>query len=258
MAEFQLPIKSHSVLALWFYYGAKTVGTVFFVGGLCFLVAVCCRLMMGEGIEAEERKFLTLFAVMSACFAGGGALMLLASLFMKKPEIPENDPKALDELRCTAQTVRWISVIGMLMTATSILPLAAMFFFLADMRDWRSWEDVPETGTCVSCKDSHVISDDAPLQWCHFRVKTPEGEEITWESYSPKAYSETDVIPLQRSGSLYRARGCQFGVVSLEGGAVMGTMLFVFLFFFVVCLRGFLKLSRFLKKEKSKSEVVSI
>ena len=241
MAEFQTHIKSLSMLNLWLYYGMKTVGKLFFAVGTLFCLMLW--VILSNEVNAEARKFMMLFAVIAGCFAAGGALMLAASWFMKKPAVPEND----SGVHAVARIMRVVSIIGMLLTVLGGLPLAVLFFFVADTRDWLPWQDVPETGTCVSCEDSRVYVGDSPMKWCRFSVKTPQGEEVTWESYSREPFDKTAAVPLQRWGSRYRARGCTFGILDLTSSVILAGMLMMYLIVFMICLQGFLKLHRFLK-----------
>ncbi|MDO4627841.1 MAG: hypothetical protein Q4C70_01525 [Planctomycetia bacterium] len=224
---------------IFLYYGMKTVGKLFFLTGIVFLF-VLWHILTGVA-EAGEREFLMVFVAVSSVFAGGGALMIFASWFMKKPEIDENSP----EIRNLARIIRWVLIVPMFMTVTSIIPLLAVFFLLVDMRDWRLWEDVPETAILQSSEETNIYSNDQPMRRCHFLLKTPQGDEITWEAYSPQNYDETSAIPLQKSGSLYRAQGTQFGILDCTSGLVGACMLFLNLVVFLLCVQGFWKLRRF-------------
>ncbi|MDO4573711.1 MAG: hypothetical protein Q4D98_00690 [Planctomycetia bacterium] len=228
-----------AMLELYLYYGMKTVGKLFLSTGIVFLLALW--IVLSETAASEERSFLMLFVAVSAMFACGGGLMLIVSRFMQKPEVSENAPA----IHVAARTVRWFLGVALFMIVSSIIPLTALFFFLVDTRDWLPWQDVPETGTLQACEETNIQSRELSWCRCRFVAKTPEGKEISWESYSPKTFDETTGIPLQRYGSLYQAKGCQFGILDFTSGFLLVCMLLSYLIFLIFCIHGFWKLRRF-------------
>ena len=227
---------------LYIHYGMKIVGKLFLVTGLLFLLGLWKVLAGVTG--AEERTFLMIFVIGSATFAGMGGLLLLVSRFMEKPEISEKTP----EILALARLWRVISFAALGIVLFSAVPVLAVFCLTVDARDWLQWQDVTETGTFLSREDTNILADETPLFRCRFQVITPQGEKVEWESYSTETYTEADAVPLQRSGTLYRVRGTQFGIMDSTSSALLLCMLLGYLTPLILCIQGIRKLGRFVKE----------
>ena len=232
-------------IELYLYYGMKIVGQLFFVVGIVFLLILWK--VLTTAADAEERSFLLVFVAVASLFTMLGGGMILLSRFLQKPEIPENSAG----ISTLARTFRILAFVGMGMSISSILPILLILFFMTDVRDWRSWREVPETGVIVSREDTGVLVGEAPRTRYVFRTSDESKQEFTGESCSTREFRETDSLPLERSGSLYRIRGSRFGILDSASTILLLGMLTVLLAIFVISARGARRLHAFCKRSES-------
>lgn len=218
------------------YYGAGIVGKLFLLVGTVFLIGVSC-------IASEaDPEFVKIF---SAVTAGGlltGMTSIAIPFFMKKPDPAKYMPEILEN----AKAILLFGSVILCFIVMSSLPLTAVSLFLVDVRDSLPWHAVQETGVVVSCEETNVLVDHKPLYRYQIQVKTSDGQTITSESCSVDLYEKSAVVPLERSGSLYRIRGSQFGAGTMLTFMLLG-MLFLNVCFFTMIARALWKLSRFVK-----------
>ncbi len=237
MANFELPIPAQCV-PMWIYYGMKTVAKLFFLWGTIF--SMVSFGVMGQEVAPEKKSFWMIFVASSAAMAFMGAMMVLVSRFMQKPEISEDLPVFLT----LAKTVRVFLIIPTVMLTTSLILLMLLLVFACD---WHVWHEVPETGTFESVEKTEIFTDEKPVLHYRFFTATPEGEKLSFDSWMTEKLDTSTPFPLERSDSVYRIRGTQAGAFYLDevGSTIIGAMLILTICTLAVVLRGILKLHRF-------------
>ncbi|MBQ2820196.1 MAG: hypothetical protein IJF17_01275 [Thermoguttaceae bacterium] len=259
MANFELSIPVQCV-PIWIYYGMKTVGKLFFLwGAVFFLVSFG---VMEQEVDPEKKSFWMIFVASSAAMAFMGAMMALVSRFMQKPEISKDLPVFLS----LAKTVQIFLIVPAVMLTTSLVPLV---LFLSFACDWRIWHEVPEMGTFESVEEIPVMMYrsntgrksgpqlETPVETkvsstFHYRffTVTPEGEKLSFDSWTTRKLDTSVPFLLERSGSVYRIRGTSaksFYLDDLER-MIIAAMLILTICTLAVVLRGILKLHRFCRR----------
>ncbi|MDO4575862.1 MAG: hypothetical protein Q4D98_11685 [Planctomycetia bacterium] len=231
------------LVGLHLHYGIPLVGKLFLLVGSLFLAII--TILWPELSSPGDRPFRLFFVALSGMAMGIGAMMILVSWFLKRPEIP-------DDLRPTVGTLtslfRWATLLPLGILVPSFFMLLTAVVLLMDYRDYLPWKPIDSPAIVCSCEPTGIVSEDnvsGDKEWWRytFTVTNAQGEEITGTSFSSEVFERT--VPVEQCGRHYRIQGGTLGVLAGSAGKIFLLLLFFYAFLAVWCLRGFRRLGRF-------------